>query len=148
MKVSTRGRYAVLALLDLAHWQIDKPVMLGKIAKRQNIPEQYLNQIFGALRKAALVTSVRGAGGGFQLARRPEQITLAQVLEATEGPLELVPGLLVKAKDRERQRECKARGIWERINGEFQQVLEKITLRDMMQIEAEHTLWGEWTYQI
>jgi Rrf2 family protein len=148
MKISTRGRYAVRALLDLALYMSDKPTMLSHIAKRQAIPERYLIQIFSSLRKAGLVHSVRGAGGGFTLARKPETITLVDILEATEGPIELVACVQPDFENCRRAGNCSARTIWKKINQEVRSVLEKLTLREMLQMEAERSVWGDWFYQI
>jgi len=148
MKISTKGRYALRALLELSLWASDKPLMLSQIAQNQNIPEDYLVQIFGSLRRAGLVHSARGAGGGFTLARRPEEITLADILEATEGPLELVRCAGEGVSHCGRQDVCVARTIWRRVNAEIRTVLDKITLREMSQMEAERTVWGDWFYQI
>ncbi|SET69849.1 Rrf2 family transcriptional regulator [Paracoccus homiensis] len=84
MKLSTKGRYAIIALTDLAIAKQDELTSLGEISKRQDISLPYLEQLFVRLRRAELVTSVRGPGGGYRLARAPETIRIADVLEAVD----------------------------------------------------------------
>ena len=84
MKLSTKGRYAIIALTDLAIAKQDELTSLGEISKRQDISLPYLEQLFVRLRRAELVTSIRGPGGGYRLARAPETIRIADVLEAVD----------------------------------------------------------------
>ena len=94
MKISSKGDYGLRALVDLAqNFDAGEPIQVKDIARRQRIPEEYLGQLMVGLRRAGLVHSVRGAGGGYLLARPPAEITVAQVLETLEGPLALVDGL-------------------------------------------------------
>jgi Rrf2 family transcriptional regulator, iron-sulfur cluster assembly transcription factor len=87
MKLSTKGRYAVMALAELAGRPGDDPVSLADIAAGQQISQEYLEQLFAKLRRAALVESVRGPGGGYRLARDPESIAIADVVLAVDEPL-------------------------------------------------------------
>ncbi|MFZ1728435.1 MAG: Rrf2 family transcriptional regulator [Albidovulum sp.] len=84
MKLSTKGRYAMVALADLATVRADQLTTLGEISKRQDISLPYLEQLFVKLRRAGLVESVRGPGGGYKLARIPEKIRVSEVLEAVD----------------------------------------------------------------
>ena len=94
MKISSKGDYGLRALVDLAmHFDSSAPVQVKDIARRQSIPEEYLGQLMVGLRRAGLVHSVRGASGGYHLARSPSEITVAQVLETLEGSLALVDGM-------------------------------------------------------
>ena len=94
MKISSKGDYGLRALVDLAqHYEAGAPVQVKDIARRQMIPEEYLGQLMVGLRRAGLVHSVRGAAGGYLLARPPAEITVAQVVETLEGPLALVDGI-------------------------------------------------------
>jgi Rrf2 family cysteine metabolism transcriptional repressor len=94
VKISSKGDYGLRALVDLAqHYEAGAPVQVKDIARRQQIPEEYLGQLMVGLRRAGLVHSVRGAAGGYLLARGPAEITVAQVIETLEGPLALVDGL-------------------------------------------------------
>ena len=87
MHLSRRARYALCGLFDLAYNGAGEPVRVQSIGERQKIPHRFLEQIFQALRKAGLIVGKRGPGGGYVLARRPEEITLREVVEAIEGPL-------------------------------------------------------------
>jgi Rrf2 family cysteine metabolism transcriptional repressor len=94
VKISTKGDYGLRALVELAQqFETREPVQVKDIARRQRIPEEYLGQLMVGLRRAGLVHSVRGAAGGYLLARPPAEITVAQVVETLEGPLALVDGV-------------------------------------------------------
>jgi len=84
MKLSTKGRYAVMALLDMADNYVDNPVTLQAIAQRQQLSLSYLEQLFLQLRRAGLVVSVRGAGGGYRFMVQPEDLTIYQIMQATQ----------------------------------------------------------------
>ena len=90
MKLSTRSRYGIHAMFDLAKNNGEGPQAIRSIAERQNVPEQYLEQLIGPLRRSHLVRSVRGAGGGYLLARLPKDITIGQIVRALEGPLNII----------------------------------------------------------
>jgi Rrf2 family iron-sulfur cluster assembly transcriptional regulator len=87
MKLSTKGRYAVMALAELARTGGDDPVSLGQIAAGQQISQEYLEQLFAKLRRAELVESVRGPGGGYRLARDPDSIPISEIILAVDEPL-------------------------------------------------------------
>jgi len=89
MQLTTKGRYAVTAMLDLASKESTKPVTLDMISQRQNISLSYLEQLFAKLRKASLVKSIRGPGGGYLLNISPEDITLTQIIEAVDENIDL-----------------------------------------------------------
>jgi len=89
MQLTTKGRYAVTAMLDLASRESSKPETLDRISQRQNISLSYLEQLFAKLRKASLVKSVRGPGGGYLLNVSPEDITLTQIIEAVDENIDL-----------------------------------------------------------
>ncbi|MCL5105064.1 MAG: Rrf2 family transcriptional regulator [Armatimonadetes bacterium] len=89
MKLSTRSRYGLRAMLALAMHDSDAPMMTKEIAERQNLPATYLEQLMLTLRKAGLVLATRGAKGGYVLSRDPKGITLAEIVEALEGPLDI-----------------------------------------------------------
>lgn len=91
MKLSANGRYAVLALLEIAVQESSKPISTKEIVSRQKISERYLEQTFAHLREAGLLISRRGAHGGYRLARQPHQINVADILLAAEGPLNITP---------------------------------------------------------
>ena len=87
MKISTRGRYALRLMLDLANNQTGEPVKLKDVARRQGISEKYLEQIIAVLNKGGLVRSIRGAQGGYLIARDPSEYTVGMILRLTEGSL-------------------------------------------------------------
>ncbi len=89
MKLSTKGRYAVMALADLAARRSERPVPLAEIATAQNISQDYLEQLFARLRRAGLVKSVRGPGGGYVLARDPEEVFIMDIVSAADEPLKV-----------------------------------------------------------
>ena len=89
MKLSTKGRYGVKAMVDLAIHYGGSPVSIKSISQRQNISEYYLEQLFSSLRKAKLIKSIRGAQGGYILNRQPEDITVSDIIEVLEGPIEI-----------------------------------------------------------
>jgi Rrf2 family iron-sulfur cluster assembly transcriptional regulator len=89
MQLTTKGRYAVTAMLDLASNDPDSPVTLDMISQRQNISLSYLEQLFAKLRKASLVKSVRGPGGGYLLNQNPEEVTLTSIIEAVDENIDL-----------------------------------------------------------
>jgi Rrf2 family protein len=148
MKISTKGRYAVRALVELAMTKSIRPVLLAQIAQRQEIPERYLIQIFGSLRQAGLVNSFRGAKGGFHLARPAEAITLAEILEAAEGSLQLVDCLQADYARCSRYDACFARAVWSRINDQVRMVFSNMTLAHMADLHATEQSRQGASYQI
>ena len=133
MKLSARGRHSMEAMFDLAiHYGEPRPIMIEKVAQRRHISKQYLAQLFIPLRIAGLVRSVRGANGGFVLARSPEEIKLSDVIRATEGstaPAECVDDPKVCWKGDQ----CITRDIWVDIKRETDKILESVTLKDLVQ---------------
>ena len=131
MKLSTRGRYGIHAMYDLAVHYGDGPQSIKCIAERQNVPEAYLEQLIAMLRRAKLVISNRGAQGGYRLAREPREITVGDVLRALEGGLNLVDCL-----DEEdacgKSCACPSRIVWMKIRDGLNQVVDGITLQDMI----------------
>lgn len=131
MKLSTRGKYGVYAMIYLAQHAGEGPKTLQKIAEL-GLPEQYLEQLLGSLRRAGLVKTVRGAQGGYQLSRAPDTITAKDVIEAMEGPLNLSECVGEPADCCPRGGECAARGVWEYLTTEINELLQSITLTDML----------------
>ena len=97
MKISTKGRYSVTALYELALHYGEGAVSLKSIAKSQGLSENYLEQLMAPLRRAGIVKSVRGAQGGYMLARSPQEITIGEIITTVEGPIALVDCLLTSA---------------------------------------------------
>jgi Rrf2 family protein len=139
VKISSKGDYGLRALVDLAqHYEAGEPVHVREIARRQLIPEEYLGQLMVGLRRAGLVNSVRGAGGGYLLARPPLEITVAQVLETLEGPLALVDGVVERPSlDGARRAPGGAlRELWWEATQAALRVLRGVTIADLSQRES------------
>ncbi|MEE1199045.1 MAG: Rrf2 family transcriptional regulator [Christensenellales bacterium] len=131
MKLSTRGRYGIHAMYDLACHFNEGPQPIKAIAERQSIPEAYLEQLFAALRREKLVNSVRGAQGGYTLSRRPDKVTVGDVLRTLEGGLNLVDCLLEEDACG-KTCACPSRVVWMKIRDGLNAVVDGITLQDMM----------------
>ncbi|AEE96547.1 MAG: Rrf2 family transcriptional regulator, cysteine metabolism repressor [Clostridiales bacterium] len=133
MKLSTKGRYGLTAMLDLALNYGEEPVALKNVAERQGISEPYLEQLIAGLRKAGLVKSVRGAQGGYILAYPPDKITVGDVMRVLEGPLAPVDCVIENEPvSCEKADHCVTRIIWEKIRDSINQVVDSITLQDMV----------------
>ena len=142
MKLSTRGRYGIHAMYDLAEHYGDGPQSIKCIAERQNIPEAYLEQLIAILRKEKLVISNRGAQGGYRLAASPEEITVGQVLRALEGGLNLVDCLL-EEDSCGKTCACPSRVVWLKIRDGLNSIVDGITLQDMINEYACRVAQGE-----
>lgn len=134
MKLSTKGRYGLRAMIDLAKYSTGEPVSITSISDRQGISERYLEQLMGLLKKSGLVKSVRGAGGGYMLAKDLKEISVGDVLRALEGNLELVdcPGLLVQDGCKSADN-CVTKYVWKRINDSINQTVEEIKLDQLVE---------------
>jgi len=132
MKLTMKGDYGLRAMLDMAAYYGQGPIESADIARRQYIPEQYLDQILMALRKEGLVKSVRGPKGGHLLARSPAEITMAQVMQALEGyvpPMECLPNPdFCKLSPG-----CALREVWQQIDAMTQQILSRTTIEALAQ---------------
>ncbi|MEW6228893.1 MAG: Rrf2 family transcriptional regulator [Bacillota bacterium] len=133
MKLSTRGRYGVRAMYDLALHYGEGPVSLKATAERQMVSEHYLEQLMGGLRRAGLVTSSRGAQGGYELARPPGEITIGDIIRVLEGSID--PAECVAEGDAsdacERADECTMRLVWKKLKDCMNRVLNSISLEDL-----------------
>jgi Rrf2 family protein len=132
MKLSTKGRYGVRLMLDLALHAQDAPVALKDIAARQEISEKYLSNLIPLLKNAGFVHSVRGSQGGYTLARQPREITLKDILLVLEGSMCLVE-CTEKPLLCQRSKRCLMRDIWYEVSGKMQETLESFTLEAMME---------------
>ncbi len=137
MKISTKGRYALRLMLDLAVYNTGEPVSLKDIARRQQISEKYLEQIISILNKAGYVRSIRGAQGGYMLKREPKEYTVGMILRLTEGDLAPVGCVGENSMDCERRQGCVTIQIWERLNEAINGVVDHITLADMVLWQQE-----------
>lgn len=133
MRISSRGEYGVRALFDLALHYGQGPTPLKLIAERQDISEHYLEQLMAVLRKSGLVTSVRGAMGGYELALPPDRIRIGDIIRALEGPV-MAGGTEPAPADDVNRMALEA--IWKRIADGMNEVLDSVTLEDVLS-EAE-----------
>ncbi len=134
MKLSTKGRYGVAAMYDLALHYGQGPISLKSVAERQGISEHYLEQLMGTLRKSGYVKSVRGAQGGYTLTRDPSQITVGDIIKIMEGPIAPVDCLLPDGLDNDyckRATFCVTRGVWAKVRDSINTVLDSISLADL-----------------
>ena len=134
MKLSTRTRYGTRALLDLARHQGDKPVQLKEIARRQNISLHYLEHIITPLVGAGIVRSTRGARGGLQIGKKPDQIKLSQVVTLLEGAITPVD-CVVDPESCNRSDFCVTRDVWGEMKDAIDKTLDSITLQDLIERE-------------
>lgn len=132
MKLSTKGRYAVMAMVDLATHSKGKPTTLADVADRQEISLSYLEQLFGHLRRGQLVTSVRGPGGGYLLARSAAEIRVADVIMAVDEPIKATrctPGS--PAGCHGGQQRCLTHDLWEELGNQIYLFLNSVSLEDV-----------------
>ena len=133
MKLSTKGRYGLRAMVDLAYYSANEPVSIQSIAQRQNLSDSYLEQLFGKLRKAGLVASVRGAQGGYVPARDPEDISVGDILRALEGDLipvdcsEITGDHSCGSSD-----SCVTKYVWKKINDSIANTVDAIPLSELV----------------
>jgi Rrf2 family protein len=133
MKLSTKGRYGVRAMFDLTLHQGDGPTPLRSIAERQNISEHYLEQLVSTLRNKGFVESVRGAHGGYMLAKEADQITIGHIIRALEGPIALSDCVSDEASDCDNSSNCVVKLVWGQVKERIDDVLDSITLEDIKQ---------------
>ena len=132
MRISTRGRYALRMMLDMALADSGKPVRVKEIAERQEISEKYMEQIMSILNKAGFVRSVRGPQGGYFLTRKPEEYTVGMILRLTEGSLSPVDCLDEGAENCPRQESCVTFILWRQLDDAIRGVVDKVTLQDLV----------------
>jgi len=131
MRLTTKGRFAVTAMLDVALHATAGPVTLAAVAERQKISLSYLEQLFGKLRRRELVESVRGPGGGYHLARDANAISVADIVRAVEEPLDSTQ-CGGRENCRENQR-CMTHDLWEELNSTVQEFLTGVTLSQLVE---------------
>ena len=133
MKISTKGRYALRLMLDIALYSKNKPVSIKEISKRQGISDKYLEQIISVLNSAGYVRSVRGPQGGYLLTREPQEYTVGMILKLTEGSLAPVICVEDDASPCNNMGCCPTVEIWKRLNNAINDVVENITLADLIE---------------
>ncbi len=136
MKVSTKGRYALRIMIDLAQNSDRNAVSLKEIAGRQGVSAKYLELIVSTLNKAGFVNSTRGKAGGYRLARPAEEYTVGSILKLTEGNLAPVACVSDGETCCERAAECIALPMWQKLDGIIDDYLEKISLFDLIHQQA------------
>lgn len=143
MKLSTRARYGLKAMVDLALRYGEGPVALKAVAERQGISDNYLEQLMASLRKYGLVSSVRGAQGGYELSREPVQITVGDVIRALEGPIAPVDCVDESERDRRCQQidTCVTYVVWKKLRDAIVTVLDAMTMEELAS-EARKRLAG------
>ena len=130
MRLTTKGRFAVTAMVDLALRQNRGPVTLAAISERQHISLSYLEQLFGKLRRAALVSSVRGPGGGYNLAQPPAAISVADIVTAVDEPMDATQcGGKENCHDEKR---CMTHDLWATLNEKMHEYLSSVSLADLV----------------
>ncbi|MFA9398362.1 MAG: Rrf2 family transcriptional regulator [Clostridiaceae bacterium] len=130
MKLTTKGKYGVKAMVDLAINYGDKPVSIKNISERQNISVYYLEQLFSPLRKAKLIISVRGAQGGYILSKKPDDITISEIMDVLEGPVEIATCLNDSSCNNIDC--CATRLLWFNIKKSIEEVTQNTTLGDIV----------------
>ncbi len=147
MKMSTKGRYAVRILLSIARYQHNGPVPKKIIAAEEGISPDYIEQIIVPLKNEGLCIGIRGVKGGFKLSKEPEDITIFDILRASEGVMTLVDCAHMDCKGRDKNK-CVVRPVWAGAADVLKKYFEKITLRDMLDKVAEIEQSGATSYSI
>lgn len=137
MKISTKGRYALRMLVDLAEHQNSGYISLKEIAERQNISKKYLEQIIPIFNKSNILKTVRGAQGGYKLARSPENYTVGEILRLTEGSLSPVDCADQDPVECEHSADCATLPIWKGLSKVINEYLDGITLQDVLDQKRE-----------
>ena len=132
MKVSLRATYGIMAAVDLAMGSGVKPIQARSIARRQSIPARFLEQVLHAMKKAGLVTSLRGAQGGYVLTKKPADLSIAEILEALDGPLSPSTGINGRSPSRRPSKpELLLGKVWDQVQQAERNVLEAITVEEL-----------------
>jgi Rrf2 family transcriptional regulator, iron-sulfur cluster assembly transcription factor len=131
MKLSTRVRYGIRALIDLAENHTDRPISIKEIARRQKISFRYLENIFHDLKKSGILGSTKGKGGGFYLACKLSQVSLLDLIDILDGEFCIVD-CLGEGPQCENAKKCYTRGMWEKLNGEIRGTFARVNLEDVL----------------
>ncbi|HVL77449.1 MAG TPA: Fe-S cluster assembly transcriptional regulator IscR [Noviherbaspirillum sp.] len=147
MRLTTKGRFAVTAMIDLALRQDNGPVTLSGISQRQEISLSYLEQLFGKLRRHEIVDSVRGPGGGYMLARRAQDVTVADIIIAVDEPIDATQcggKENCGSGSHEHGTRCMTHDLWATLNAKMVEYLDSVSLQDLVdqqrQKQAEHNV--------
>ncbi len=135
MRLTTKGRFAVTAMLDLAIHENEKPVTLAGISERQSISLSYLEQLFSRLRRNGLVKSVRGPGGGYRIAKKHTEISVSQIISAVD---ELIDATQCGGQENCRdERRCMTHDLWSSLNVKILEYLSGVSLADLVASQSE-----------
>ena len=137
MKISTKGRYALRLMLDIAMNDAVEPVRLKDVAERQSISVKYLEQIISQLVRAGYVKSIRGPQGGYRLVKAPKEYTVGMILRQVEGNMVPVACLEDEESGCERQSQCVTLRIWKELNDAIKSVVDRYTLEDLMEWQQD-----------
>lgn len=137
MKISTKGRYALRIMVDIAMNGTEQLVSIKEISVRQGISEKYMEQLVAALKKAGYVESIRGAQGGYRLSMKPEEYTVGMILRAIEGDMAPVACLEGEEGTCEKADSCTTIRLWKMLDDAVKGVIDKVTIADMIQWELE-----------
>ena len=137
MKISTKGRYALRMMLDLAEHNANGYIALKEIAERQGISKKYLEQIIPILNKSKLLKANRGYQGGYMLAKAPDKYTIGEILRLTEGSLAPVPCVEQEPTECERSLDCATLPIWKGLYDVINEYIDGITLQDVLDKQSE-----------
>ena len=131
MKISTKGRYGLKAMMDLAIYSFGEPLNLKSIAERQNVSEKYLEHIFSSLKKAGIIKSTKGTQGGYILAQSAADTTVGNVIRALEGDLSVAEKADPEEGNTDILEQCINQNVYEKIDSSINQLLDGITLEDI-----------------
>lgn len=133
MRISTKGRYGLRAMIDLATHEAEGPISIKSISERQGISENYLEQIIAVLKRNGIVSSSRGAQGGYFLCKDKSEISVGDILRALEGDLNIVDCVTVnEEKQCEESEFCVTKYLWKRISDSINDVVDHVTLKDLV----------------
>lgn len=133
MKLSTKGRYGLRALADLAVNTSDKPTSVSSIADRQHISDNYLESMFATLKRANIIKSVKGAGGGYVLAKAPSEIGVGEVLRILEGDLSIIESSVKDDDVKQKNLKCFLEtNVWNVVSGKINHVVDNLTLQELI----------------
>lgn len=137
MKISTKGRYALRMMVDLALNHTGEMIRIKEVAARQGISEKYMEQIIATLKRAGYVKSLRGAGGGYKLAREPKEYTVGMILRLTEGNMAPISCLEDEENQCDNVDSCVSLPLWKMLDDAIKGVIDHVTLQDMVDWELK-----------
>lgn len=137
MRISTKGRYALRLMIDLAMNDTGEPIRIRDVANRQGISDKYLEQIIAVLNRAGFVKSVRGPQGGYTLTKKPQEYTVGMILRLTEGSLAPVACVEEEEAECTRQGNCATFLLWKKMNDAVNEVVDTVTLKELVEWQMQ-----------